>query len=149
MFESQMLVAFFRILLAAALGMAIGAEQEHRRRSAGLRTYTLVSLGAALFTVISIYGFNEVQASSYDPGRIASQIVVGIGFIGAGMIILRENKIEGLTTAASIWATAGVGMAVGFGLYYIAAFAAFVILAVILFLSAIKKKNLPNGQELS
>lgn len=141
MFESQILEAFFRILVAAALGMAIGAEQEHRHKAAGLRTYTLVALGAALFTVISIYGFGEVQASSYDPGRIASQIVVGIGFIGAGLIILRENKVEGLTTAASVWTTAGIGMAVGFGLYYIAAFAAFVMLSVILILSAIKKKN--------
>lgn len=146
MFESQMLVAFFRILLAAALGMAIGAEQEHRRKSAGLRTYTLVALGSALFTVISVYGF-EGRGAVYDPGRIASQIVTGIGFIGAGIIILRENKIEGLTTAASIWATAGVGMAVGFGLYYIAAFAVFIILAVILILSALKKKNLSDDQE--
>lgn len=147
MFESPILEAFFRILLAAALGMAIGAEQEHRRKSVGLRTYTLVALGSALFTVISVYGF-EGRGAVYDPGRIASQIVVGIGFIGAGMIILRENKIEGLTTAASVWTTAGVGMAVGFGLYYIAAFATFVILSVILILSAIKKKNFSNGQEL-
>ena len=147
MFESPILEAFFRILLAAALGMAIGAEREHRHKSAGLRTYAMVALGSALFTVISVYGF-EGRGTVYDPGRIASQIVVGIGFIGAGMIILRENKIEGLTTAASVWTTAGVGMAVGFGLYYIAAFATFVILAVILILSALKKKNLSNGQEL-
>lgn len=140
MLDSLSFQMFFQILLAGILGMFIGAEREHRHRSAGLRTYTLVAIGSCLFTVLSIYGFLSVEGQSYDPSRIASQIVVGIGFIGAGMIILKENKIEGLTTAAGIWTTAAVGMAVGLGFYLVAIFAALLIVAVLLALTFLKEK---------
>ncbi len=101
----------------------------------------MVSVGSALFTILSIYGFSAGGGKiAYDPSRIASQIVVGIGFIGAGMIVLRENKIEGLTTAASIWTTAAIGMAVGLGFYFLAIFVTVFILAVLLILTFLKEK---------
>jgi putative Mg2+ transporter-C (MgtC) family protein len=140
MTDSLTFQILFQILLAAILGMAIGAEREHRHRSAGLRTYTLVAIGSCLFTILSIYGFSNGVHAAYDPSRIASQIVVGIGFIGAGMIILRENKVEGLTTAAGIWTTAGIGMAVGLGFYFVAIFSTVLILGVLLALTFIKEK---------
>lgn len=139
MLESSTLQIFFQILLAAALGMAIGAEREHRHKSAGLRTYTLVAVGSTLFTILSS-GIVPVGTPAYDPGRIASQIVVGIGFLGAGMIIFRENKVEGLTTAASMWVTAAIGMAVGFGFYFVAIFVALLVMAVLLVLTYLKEK---------
>jgi putative Mg2+ transporter-C (MgtC) family protein len=148
MLDSLTLQIFFQILLAAVLGMAIGAEREHRHKSAGLRTYTLVSLGSCLFTILSVYGFSGSQGI-LDPSRIASQIVVGIGFIGAGMIILRENKIEGLTTAAGVWTTAGIGMAVGLGLYLIAIFASLLILGALFSLTFLKEKIYPDDKNVS
>jgi putative Mg2+ transporter-C (MgtC) family protein len=140
MLDSLSFQICFQILLAGILGMLIGAEREHRHRSAGLRTYTLVAIGSCLFTVLSIYGFSGVIGQSYDPSRIASQIVVGIGFIGAGMIILKENKIEGLTTAAGVWTTAAVGMAVGLGFYLVAIFVTLLTVAVLLALTFLKEK---------
>ncbi len=146
MTDSITLQAIFQILLAAVLGMAIGAEREHRHRSAGLRTYTLVAIGSALFTILSIQGFGGVASqSAYDPSRIASQIVVGIGFIGGGLIILRENKIEGLTTAAGIWTTAAIGMAVGLSFYKIAVFTTILVIAALFFLSLLKGKISDDG----
>lgn len=118
-------VSYVQISLAALLGLVLGLQREHAGKSAGIRTYTLVTLGATLFTVISRTGFNEflVEASRYDPSRIASNIVVGIGFLGAGVIIFRERKVQGLTTAAGLWVSAGIGMAVGAGLLGLATFA--------------------------
>jgi putative Mg2+ transporter-C (MgtC) family protein len=142
--DSLTLQIFFQILLAGILGMAIGAEREHRHKSAGLRTYTLIAIGSCLFTILSVYGISGGGCAVYDPSRIASQIVVGIGFIGAGLIILRENKVEGLTTAASVWATAAVGMAVGFGFYLIAIFSSFLLLAVLIGLTRLKQKTFPD-----
>jgi putative Mg2+ transporter-C (MgtC) family protein len=105
-----------RLLLAAALGAAIGYQRERAQKPAGLRTHILISAGAALFTIVSTYGFG-IEA---DPSRIAAGVVAGIGFIGAGAIIRREGGIvEGLTTAATIWAVAAIGLAVGAGLYII------------------------------
>ena len=146
-FDSINFQFFFQLVLAAVLGMSIGAEREHRHKSAGLRTYTLVSIGSTLFTILSIYGFSTGGQIAYDPSRIASQIVVGIGFIGAGMIILKENKIEGLTTAASVWATAAIGMAVGLGFYFIAIFTTILILAVLLALTFLKEKIYPFNDQ--
>lgn len=122
----------FQIVLAALLGSFVGFEREYTGKAAGLRTYALVCLGAALFTILSKSGFNEfVGISSFDPSRVASQIVVGIGFIGAGLIIFREQRIEGLTTAAGLWAMAAVGMAVGSGYYLLAVFASLLIFIIL------------------
>ena len=105
------------VVIALALGFAIGFERKLRSKEAGIRTHTIVCVGAALMMVVSKYGFGGVQA---DSARVAAQIVSGIGFLGAGIIMFRGQKMHGLTTAAGVWATAGVGMAAGAGLYYVA-----------------------------
>ncbi len=118
-----------RILTAATLGAIIGYQRERAGKPAGLRTVVLVCVGAALFTIASIYGFGATA----DPSRVAAGIVVGIGFLGAGAIIrLRGGIVEGLTTAATIWVAAGIGLAAGAGLYLISAVTAAVILIVLL-----------------
>jgi putative Mg2+ transporter-C (MgtC) family protein len=114
-----------RVVIAAALGGAIGFERELREREAGLRTHMLVSVGAALFTIVSAYAWTDWQFSNasgivFDPTRIAAQIVTGIGFLGAGAIIRQGLSVRGLTTAATLWVVAAIGMAAGSG-YYAAA----------------------------
>jgi len=127
-----------RLLLATALGGIIGFQREKSGKEAGLRTNMLICLGSALFTVLSIYGF-----SGSDPARIAAGIAAGIGFIGAGVILHRTGgAVVGLTSAATIWAVAGIGMAAGAGLYIIAPVAT-VLAAVILLLPHIHK---PTGK---
>src|SRR5205823_6218551 len=111
-----------RVALAAVLGAAIGLERELREREAGLRTHLLVSVGSALFTLVSAYGFHAFLASGQnvvraDPSRIAAQIVTGIGFLGAGAIIRQGLSVRGLTTAATLWLVAAIGMASGAGYY--------------------------------
>jgi putative Mg2+ transporter-C (MgtC) family protein len=118
--------ALLRLTVAGGLGAAIGFEREIRDREAGIRTHLLVSLGAALFTIVSAYGFHEFLASGdnivrTDPTRIAAQIVTGIGFLGAGAIIRDGLSIRGLTTAATLWVVAAIGMACGAGYYWPAA----------------------------
>lgn len=110
-----------RMLLAAACGAGIGYERKNRLKEAGIRTHLIVALGAALTMMVSKYGFFDVvsEAIKLDPSRVAAQIVSGVGFLGAGMIFVRRQSVSGLTTAAGIWATAGVGMAVGSGMYIV------------------------------
>jgi putative Mg2+ transporter-C (MgtC) family protein len=114
--------ALLRLALAAALGGAVGIERELREREAGLRTHLLVALGSALFTIVSAYGFHSFLVSGTavvrtDPTRIAAQIVTGIGFLGAGAIIRQGLSVRGLTTAATLWVVAAIGLAVGAGYY--------------------------------
>jgi putative Mg2+ transporter-C (MgtC) family protein len=114
--------ALLRLALAGVLGGLIGVERELREREAGLRTHLLVSVGSALFTIVSAYGFHEFLASGQsvvraDPTRIAAQIVTGIGFLGAGAIIRQGLSVRGLTTAATLWVVAAIGMATGAGYY--------------------------------
>lgn len=112
-----------RMLLAAFCGAVIGYERRNRMKEAGIRTHLIVALGSALIMLVSKYGFFDllpmIEDIKLDPSRIASQIVSGVGFLGAGMIFVRRQTISGLTTAAGIWATAGVGMAIGSGMYVI------------------------------
>ncbi|MGA9762836.1 MAG: MgtC/SapB family protein [Gaiellaceae bacterium] len=118
--------ALARLALAAGLGGAIGIERELRDRYAGLRTHLLVSLGAALFTIVSAYawtGFKFGGGVGYDPTRIAAQIVTGIGFLGAGAIMRQGISVHGLTTAATLWMAAAIGMTSATGLYSVAALA--------------------------
>lgn len=107
-----------RLLLAAALGAGIGYQRERANKPAGLRTHALICLGSALFTVVSIFGFSD----GVDTSRVAAAVVTGIGFIGAGVIFrgMRGDHVAGLTTAASIWITAAIGLAAGVGMYLIA-----------------------------
>jgi putative Mg2+ transporter-C (MgtC) family protein len=110
-----------RMFVAALLGAAIGLEREYRAKEAGYRTHFLVGLGSALFMIVSQYGFTAVLATtshvSFDPSRIASQVVTGIGFIGAGTIIFQKHVVRGLTTAAGLWVTSAIGLVVGAGMY--------------------------------
>lgn len=109
-----------RLFVAGAMGVLIGLEREYRAKEAGYRTHFLVALGSALMMIVSQYGFMEVLKTDLirlDPSRIAAQVVSGIGFIGAGAIILQKQIVRGLTTAAGIWATSGIGLAVGAGMY--------------------------------
>lgn len=124
-FELRLLI---NIVIAIALGFLIGFERKMRSKEAGVRTHTIVCAGSALMMVVSKYGFSDVE--SYDAARIAAQIVSGIGFLGVGVIMFRQKAVRGLTTAAGIWATAGVGMAAGAGLYIVASGATLLLLAV-------------------
>jgi putative Mg2+ transporter-C (MgtC) family protein len=116
-----------RLLLATALGATIGYQRERANKPAGLRTHTLICVGAALFTLASIYGFGEA-----DPARIAAGIVAGIGFLGAGAIIRTREHLVGLTTAATIWSVAAIGLAAGAGLYILSAITTAVVLIILL-----------------
>jgi len=126
-----------RVLLAALLGGLVGLERELRDQAAGLRTHILVTVGSALFTVVSAYGFEGLTAVSggvpgqVDPSRVAAQIVSGIGFLGAGAIIRHGFSVRGLTTAASLWAVAALGMAVGLGMYVLSLAVAILIVGVL------------------
>src|SRR4051794_22008739 len=107
-----------RVALALALSSLIGFERELHRKSAGLRTVTLVGIGAAVAMLVSKYGFADMTQKpvSFDPSRVAAQIVSGIGFLGAGLIFVHRESVSGLTTAAIVWLTAAIGMACGAGL---------------------------------
>ena len=120
-----------RLFVAGAMRVLIGLEREYRAKEAGYRTHFLVALGSALMMIVSQYGFMEVLKTDLirvDPSRIAAQVVSGIGFIGAGTIILQKQIVRGLTTAAGIWATSGIGLAVGAGMYAIGIAATFLVL---------------------
>ncbi|MBR4293966.1 MAG: MgtC/SapB family protein [Bacteroidaceae bacterium] len=112
-----------RLVVAGILGVLIGLEREYRAKEAGYRTHFLVAVGSALLMIVSQHGFDDMlgkEGVGLDPSRIAAQIVTGIGFIGAGTIILNRQIVRGLTTAAGIWATAGIGMCAGAGMYALA-----------------------------
>lgn len=127
LFPSMPYIIFLsQLLLAIILGAMIGWQRQHIGKAAGIRTYALVSLGSTLFTLLSLYGFTS------DPGRVAGQILTGIGFIGAGTIIHKGGGVEGLTTAAGLWAMAAIGMAIGIGWYWQAAVATGIILLLLL-----------------
>jgi putative Mg2+ transporter-C (MgtC) family protein len=117
--DGQGIRQFIELGSAFILSASIGLEREIRRKSAGLRTYTVVGTTAALFLLISKYGFTDVLVEGkivLDPSRVAAQIVTGIGFIGAGLIFVRGDRVQGLTTAATVWLVTGIGMACGAGL---------------------------------
>ena len=122
--ENTMIWDFvWRLVLAAIFGTIIGLDRESREKEAGFRTHFLVSLGSALMMIVSQYGFSEIlthDGVSLDPSRIAAQVVSGIGFIGAGTIIFNHQIVRGLTTAASLWATAGIGLTAGAGMSWLA-----------------------------
>ena len=119
-----------RLLLATALGAGIGYQRERAGKAAGLRTHILIALGSALFTLVSIFGFS----GAVDPSRVAAGVVAGVGFIGAGVIFrgMRGEVIAGITTAASIWATAAIGLAAGAGLYLISLIATLIAVGVLM-----------------
>ncbi len=126
-----MLDFILRLLAATAMGAVIGLEREYHAKEAGVRTHLLVALGSCLFMIISVYGFELMLSRdhvSFDPSRIASQVVTGIGFIGAGTIILQKQMVRGLTTAAGLWVTAAIGLACGNGMFLLALITTLVVL---------------------
>ncbi|MES2221542.1 MAG: MgtC/SapB family protein [Acidobacteriota bacterium] len=149
----QSLGQFVELGIAFLLSAAIGLEREVRHKSAGLRTYTVVGTTAALFLLVSKYGFTDVLQTNrimLDPSRVAAQIVTGIGFIGAGLIFVRDDRVAGLTTAATVWLVTGIGMACGAGLplLAVAATVAYFIVALIfpLILRLLPGSQLPAEQ---
>jgi putative Mg2+ transporter-C (MgtC) family protein len=138
-----------RLVAAAALGGVVGLERELDEKSAGLRTHILVCVGSALFTLVSAYGFHDFLVSGSaivrtDPSRIAAQIVTGIGFLGAGVIFRHGGSVRGLTTAASLWIVAAIGMASGAGFWAGAVIATVVALVALRILELVKRRALPT-----
>ncbi len=123
-----------RIALAGALSGLIGMERQLRSKEAGLRTHILVGIGSAMFMIVSKYGFNDILQASHialDPSRIAAQVVSGMGFLGAGTIIIQKQIVKGLTTAAGLWVTAAIGLVIGSGMYEIGIYGTLLALVVL------------------
>jgi putative Mg2+ transporter-C (MgtC) family protein len=132
-----------RLIVATVLGGIVGVERERLERAAGLRTHALVGVGAALFMIVSAFGFSDIlgtQGVGLDPSRIAAQVVSGIGFLGAGTIIFQREIVRGLTTAASVWAVAAIGLAVGGGMYLAAIVTTGLVLVVLAGLKPIENR---------
>lgn len=136
-----------RIGLAALFAAALGAEREWRRHTAGFRTHILVSVGACLFTLLGAYGFGPAEAPGVDTSRVASQVVVGIGFLGGGAILKSGLTVRGLTTAANLWLAAGVGMAVATGFYFAAGVCVLVALIALIGLRPVERKMLHKKRQ--
>lgn len=134
-----------RLLSAGLFGGLIGAERERADQAAGLRTNILVAMAACLFTLISIFGFTS--AGAYDQSRIVSQIVSGIGFLGAGALFRDQDHVRGLTTAASIWMVAAIGVATGAGLYFLATMGTLIALGVLILLQPLSASLSPSRKE--
>lgn len=139
--------AIYKLMLSLLLGAVVGLERRHKGQIAGMRTFALISMGATLAMLISIYIPQEYMGlKNGDPGRIAAQVISGIGFLGAGAIIQMKGSVRGLTTAAGIWMTACIGLAVGAGMYLIATVACLLIIFVLLILETAEKILLKGGE---
>lgn len=139
-FDPGTLNILLRLFVALLLGMIIGTERVWAKKTAGMRTYALVSMGASLFVIISETLAVKYFGGGFDPARIASQIIVGIGFLGAGSIMLQGSHLKGLTTASGLWITAGIGMATGFGFYSLAIITTILVLFVFIVLWFVEEK---------
>lgn len=146
------LIIVFRIALAIILSFALGIERELTGKFAGLRTHILVSLGACVFTILSLYGFKMHEVSGIvgtnDPARIAAQIITGIGFIGAGTVMRHGSTVYGITTAATLWVCAAIGMACGCGEYITAIIASLTVLLVLIVIGRLEKNVLSKKRML-
>jgi len=148
-FISNDLTMMGQLFLAAVLGMVIGFERERMGKPAGLRTYMLVSLGSAYFTILSFGGFGAAKGNiGFDPSRIASQIVVGIGFLGAGIIFFTKTEVKGLTTAAAVWVSAAIGMGVGLKFYLLSCFATLLTLIILWVVRSLESRLLKTKEDL-
>ncbi|WP_079525063.1 MgtC/SapB family protein [Halobacillus hunanensis] len=143
-FNEHIETFFIRLLIALVLSGIIGFERELKNHSAGFRTHILVGIGSCLMMLLSLYGFehfiNKYDNVRFDPSRIPSYVISGIGFLGAGTIIVNGMTIRGLTTAASIWTVAGLGLVVGAGMYDVAVLATILVLLSLIFLNNLEKK---------
>lgn len=139
--------AVYKLLLSLFLGAIVGLERRHKGQIAGMRTFALISMGATLAMLVSIYIPQEYMGlKNGDPGRIAAQVISGIGFLGAGAIIQMKGSVRGLTTAAGIWMTACIGLAVGAGMYLIATVACLLIIFVLMILESLEKRLFRGGE---
>ncbi|NPV52332.1 MAG: MgtC/SapB family protein [Firmicutes bacterium] len=136
----------WRLALACLLGGLIGLERESHRRPAGFRTHILVSVGSCLVMILSIHGFGEFETATRDPARLAAQVVSGIGFLGAGTIFREGLTVKGLTTAASLWVVAGIGLAVGSGAYLAATVTTAMVVVVLIALDRVEKSLIYTKQ---
>lgn len=139
------MVITIRLLMAAGLSGLIGMERESKNQPAGLRTHLLVGTGACLMMILSVTGFDSFLNNSggplqFDPGRIPSYVISGIGFLGAGTIIVNRGSVKGLATAASIWVAAGLGLVIGIGMYYVAVLSTLIVLGTLYVLGKVEKK---------
>lgn len=139
------LVITIRLLMAAGLSGLIGMERESKNQPAGLRTHLLVGTGACLMMILSVTGFDDFLNTAggpmqFDPGRIPSYVISGIGFLGAGTIIVNRGSVKGLATAASIWVAAGLGLVIGIGMYYVAILSTLIVLGTLYVLGKVEKK---------
>ncbi|NTU80364.1 MAG: MgtC/SapB family protein [Chloroflexales bacterium] len=137
-----------RITLAAILGGMVGGEREYHGHTAGLRTNILVAVGSCLFTILSIYGFPSVDETTRDPARLAAQIVSGIGFLGAGAVLHDKDGVRGLTTAATIWLMAAIGIAAGVGSYFLAIITTTITIIVLVALLPVSERIARHGQKM-
>ena len=128
-----------KLVAAMGFGMLIGAERLLMHKEAGMKTHALVAMGSAVFIIISEMLALKYSSGAFDPSRIASQIIVGVGFLGAGSIIFKGSRLQGLTTAGGLWVTAGIGMASGFGLYSLAAITTVLVLLILVAMNIIEK----------
>jgi len=140
-----------RLFLAVIMGGAVGIDRQRYEWAAGLRTHMLVCLGSALMMIVSAYGFADILSTehvSLDPSRVAAQVVSGIGFLGAGTILfLKHEVVRGLTTAAGLWTVAGIGLAIGGGLYLAAAFTTILVLIILILIKPYKKRLITERRQ--
>ena len=137
----------YQLFLATFLGALIGLEREIKKREAGLQTYSLVSLGSCLFTLVALYFFESFGSSEIDVVRIIQAVAIGVGFIGAGTVFKSPKGTEGLTTAAGLWGVAAIGVAVGAGLYFLAIFTTLLAIGILAGLGKVEEKFLRNRNE--
>ena len=130
---------YTHLLLAMFLGMSLGVERFIAHKTAGMRTYTLISMGSALFVIISQIVTSASSTSIYDPMRVAAQIISAVGFLGVGAIFHKGNQLSGVTTASGLWVAAGIGMACGFGLYKLAIVITILVLSIFIFMWFVEK----------
>lgn len=135
-FVEEQLVFMLRIVLASFCGGMVGYERQNRKKNAGVRTHVIIAVASAMMMIISKYGFNDVLGDfiKLDPSRVAAGIVTAVGFIGSGIIFFRNNNVSGITTSAGIWATVGLGMAMGSGMYVLGSLSTVIIMIVEVFL---------------
>lgn len=142
-FDFFQIEPFLQLFLAAILGSVIGFEREYKRKEAGLRTFALVALGTCFFTVTAVYLSSSSKFDSLiqvDPTRVIQAVAIGIGFLGSGLIIQRKAQIEGLTTAAALWAAAAIGIGVGLGLYLLSIVGVLLVVAILVIFKNLEKK---------
>ncbi len=150
-FEVDILIVIERLILAAVLGGLIGWEREQRNKQAGVKTHLLVSLGSSLIMLLSIYGFSDMvnhPNARFDPARLAAQVISGIGFLGAGAILRHSNRIvTGITTAATLWVVAAIGLSVGAGFYLPAIITTIIVLVNVILLRGLGHKFIKSKKE--